>query len=102
MNAEHLAYPWRKDLEKMEKFYVNIVDSLVDRISALETRIQYLERYDLNQKPQQSYNTYTSNSAGGQINPGQAGAISGQAWAGASSGVSGGSTLPISSSGRKK
>ena len=91
MKVENLVYPWMKDFQV-----------LVEKIRTLENRVYYLEGLVPNQKPQQSYNTYTSNSAGVQINPGQAGAISGQAWAGVSSGVSGGSTLPMSSSGRKK
>jgi hypothetical protein len=63
MNLEHLEYPWRKDLEKMEKFYVQTIDSLVSRINMLETRIQTLESRQSN--PYVTWTTDNTNTVQG-------------------------------------
>lgn len=72
MEVKNLVHPWLKDFE-----------ILTEKIRTLENRVYYLEGLVPNQKPQQqAYNTYTSNTAGGQIIPNQAGGTSGQAWGG--------------------
>jgi hypothetical protein len=84
MELKNLAYPWMKDF-----------DILVKKIEYLEHRVQYLEQYAPNQKPQ--YQGVSTNTTGGvYISPmgtgaaGGAGGLagstlgSGQAWSGTS------------------
>jgi hypothetical protein len=73
MNAEHLAYPWRKDLEELGKAVLENLTDIRQRITRLENRISDIERYLPNQKEPEVHTYTTANSAGGQINPGAAG-----------------------------
>ena len=74
MKVEDLAYPWMKDFE-----------ILLQKIEHLETRIIYLERDHVNQKPQatQSYQGISNT----------AGSTSGQVWVGSTSGSTTGTRI---------
>jgi hypothetical protein len=73
MNVEYMAYPWLKDLDKFQEANANVLDALVRRLNALESKIQYLEAQIPNQKPQQHYTYSTSTGAGVIPSQGMAG-----------------------------